>query len=153
MKIHAFKHTEDLNEILKRPTLDYSKIEKIVLPILEKVKRGGDKSLKKFALEYDHVELNDLWVTEAELSNAASQVSPELKEAIQQAKENIWKFHLAQKHVSIEMEVMPGVKCYRKAVPVQRVGLYVPGGTAPLFSTVLMLGIPALIAGCREVII
>lgn len=153
MKIHSFKHSEDLNEILKRPTLDFSKIEKIVQPILEKVKRGGDKSLRKFALEYDHVELNELWVTETELSNAALHVSEELKTAIQQAKENIWRFHAGQKHTTLDMEVMPGVKCYRKAVPIQRVGLYVPGGTAPLFSTVLMLGIPALIAGCKEIII
>lgn len=153
MKRIEYEAGIDIGAVLQRPSYDYSSIEKIVLPILDKVKRKGDKALRKFALEYDHVELEELWVAEEELIQASAHVSQSLKDAIQLAKANIWKFHEAQKQAVLEMEVMPGVTCSRKSVPIQRVGLYVPGGTAPLFSTVLMLGIPALIAGCQEIII
>jgi histidinol dehydrogenase len=153
MKRIEFTSVEDIIKTLQRPSYDYSRIEKIVVPILQKVQRGGDRALKKFALEYDHVELEDLWVDRATLDRASQFVPDELKEAINQARENIWKFHEAQKQEPLTMEVMKGIVCSRKSVPIQRVGLYVPGGTAPLFSTVLMLGIPALIAGCKEIII
>ena len=105
---------------------------------------------RKQRLEYDHVELDDLFVTEEELLASADQVGEELKAAIHVAKENIEKFHLAQKESPITVATMPGVVCRRKSIPVNRVGLYVPGGTAPLFSTALMLGIPAKIAGCKK---
>lgn len=144
---------EELADILQRPSYDFAKIEKIVAPILDKVKRGGDKALRKLALEYDHVELEDLWVTEEEFATADGQVQDTLKEAIQMAYTNIRKFHTAQHQSQIVMEVMPGVICSRRSVPIQKVGLYVPGGSAPLFSTVLMLAVPAFIAGCEEVII
>ncbi len=144
---------KELKEILKRPTIDQTKINKIVKPILEKVQRGGDAALKKLALEYDHVELNDLWVSEAEFRTADEQVLDTLKEAIQVAFRNIYKFHEAQKQADLVMEVMPGVTCSRRSVPIQKVGLYIPGGSAPLFSTVLMLGIPAKIAGCKQIIL
>lgn len=144
---------EQLRLILQRPSYDFAKIEKVVRPILAKVERGGDKALKKLALEYDQVELDDLWVKESEFQLAEKQVPETLKEAIQIAYQNIRKFHEAQRQDNLVMEVMPGVMCSRRSVPIQKIGLYVPGGSAPLFSTVLMLAVPAMIAGCEEVII
>ncbi|MFY0599276.1 MAG: histidinol dehydrogenase [Cyclobacteriaceae bacterium] len=144
---------KEIKKILKRPTIDSARINKIVQPILDKVKRGGDEALKKLALEYDHVELDELWVSEKEFEIADDQVLDTLKEAIQVAYNNIHEFHKAQSQEDLVMEVMPGVTCSRKSVPIQKVGLYIPGGSAPLFSTVLMLGIPAKIAGCRKVIL
>jgi histidinol dehydrogenase len=143
---------KELKEILKRPSFDQTKINKVVRPILEKVQRGGDEALRKLALEYDHVELNDLWVSEVEFASADLQVADDLKQAIKVAYQNIHKFHEAQKQDELVMEVMPGVVCKRRSVPIQKIGLYIPGGSAPLFSTVLMLSIPAKIAGCREII-
>ena len=139
--------------IVARPAIKQEKTEKIVKPILEKVKRGGDKALKKLALEYDHVELDSLFVSTSEMSAATNKVAQELKTAIIKAKDNVWKFHEAQKQEELILETMPGVVCRRKSVPIERVGLYIPGGTAPLFSTVLMLAIPAKIAGCKEIIL
>lgn len=138
---------------LKRPVQKTKDIEKIVKPIMRKVKRQGDKALIKFALEYDHVQVKNLLVSPEEVKQAKDKVSPELKEAIILAKNNIEKFHEAQIAPDLEMEVMPGVMCMRKSVAIQKVGLYVPGGTAPLFSTVLMLGIPANLAGCDEIVL
>jgi histidinol dehydrogenase len=140
-------------DLISRPAQDPARLEKVVKPILEKVKRNGDMALRKFALEYDHVELEELFVTEEEMESAAGQVSDELKSAIQVAKANIEKFHQKQKEAAMAVETMPGVICSRRSIPVNKVGLYVPGGTAPLFSTALMLGIPAKIAGCKEIII
>jgi histidinol dehydrogenase len=138
---------------LKRPVQKTKDIEKIVKPIMRKVKRLGDKALIKFALEYDHVQVKNLLVSPEEVKQAKDKVSPELKKAIILAKSNIEKFHEAQVGNDLEMEIMPGVMCMRKSVAIQKVGLYVPGGTAPLFSTVLMLGIPANIAGCDEIVL
>ncbi|WP_374987999.1 histidinol dehydrogenase [Marinoscillum sp. MHG1-6] len=153
MPVYKSPGKKELKEILKRPGIDQAKISKIVRPILDKVKRSGDDALKKLALEYDHVELDSLWVSEAEFATADAQVQDTLKEAIQVAYANIKKFHEAQKQDDLIMEVMPGVICSRRSVPIQKVGLYIPGGTAPLFSTVLMLAIPAKIAGCKEIIL
>ncbi|HSI77197.1 MAG TPA: histidinol dehydrogenase, partial [Lunatimonas sp.] len=136
-----------------RPIRKMKDIEKIVKPIMQKVKRQGDKALRKFALEYDHVEIHQLLVTREEIMAAVTEVPETLKEAILQAKSNIEKFHRAQQTPDLEMEVMEGVICMRRSVPVQKVGLYIPGGTAPLFSTVLMLGIPAQLAGCKEIVL
>ncbi|MCC5938268.1 MAG: histidinol dehydrogenase [Lunatimonas sp.] len=138
---------------LARPAIKLKDIEKIVKPIMQKVKRQGDKALRKFALEYDHVEIDRMLVTKEEIEEAKGLVPAELKQSIQQALENITKFHQAQKTPDLEMEVMEGVTCMRRSVPVQKVGLYIPGGTAPLFSTVLMLGVPAKLAGCEEVVL
>ncbi|MEX2513246.1 MAG: histidinol dehydrogenase [Cyclobacteriaceae bacterium] len=138
---------------LARPVHKVKEIEKIVKPIMKKVKRQGDKALKKFALEYDHVEINNLLVTKEEILAACSQIDQKLKNAIQIAKDNIEKFHGLQATPDLETEIMPGVICMRKSVPIQKVGLYIPGGTAPLFSTVLMLGVPAQIAGCEDIIL
>ncbi|MGB3777214.1 MAG: histidinol dehydrogenase [Tunicatimonas sp.] len=140
-------------ELLERPTQKFKQTKKIVSPILKKVKKRGDRALRQFSLEYDHVELNELAVSEAEIQSAREQVSPALRNAIQVAKENIEKFHQAQRTEPISVETMPGVRCERRSVPIERVGLYIPGGTAPLFSSVLMLGVPAALAGCREVIL
>lgn len=138
---------------LKRPTQSNKQIGEIIKPIFKSIKKHGDKSLKHYALEFDRVKLDDILVTEAELNAAADQVSEELKAAIQVAYTNIHTFHTAQKQQELISEVMPGVVCRRKSVPIQRVGLYIPGGTAPLFSTVLMLGVPAVIAGCKEIVL
>jgi histidinol dehydrogenase len=138
---------------LARPVQKTKAINKIVKPILRKVQRSGDKALLKFALEYDHVQLDSLFVTDKEIKAAVEAVSQELKTAIQVAKANIERFHAAQATPELIEEVMPGVVCRRKSVPIQKVGLYIPGGTAPLFSTVLMLGVPAKIAGCTEIVL
>jgi histidinol dehydrogenase len=153
MRISKFPQREEWNEILSRPVQDVKQIEKIVWPILKKVQRKGDKALRKFNLEYDHVELEDLLVSKAEFEDAHRTITPELKEAIIIAKKNIERFHAAQRGSDIEIETYPGVICRRKTVPIQKVGLYIPGGTAPLFSTVLMLGVPAKLAGCQEIVI
>ena len=152
MDIYDKPAREDWEDILKRPAQKFKKIEKIVRPILKKVKKKGDKALRQFAVEYDHVELDKIQVGAEEMAKAEKQISSELKEAIRQAYENIKKFHEAQHSEMLTMETMPGVRCMRKNVPIQKVGLYIPGGTAPLFSSVLMLGIPAKLAGCQEII-
>jgi histidinol dehydrogenase len=138
---------------LARPVQKSKDIEKIVKPIMRKVKRQGDKALRKFALEYDHVAIKSLLASREEISAAKTLVSEGLKKAILQAKENIEKFHEAQQSPDLVMDTMEGVTCMRKTVGIQKVGLYIPGGTAPLFSTVLMLGIPANLAGCEEIVL
>ncbi|WP_026953850.1 histidinol dehydrogenase [Algoriphagus vanfongensis] len=138
---------------LARPVFKTKAINKIVKPILRKIKKNGDKALLKFAHEYDHVDLESLLVDEIEIQAAAAAISPDLREAIQTAKQNIEKFHAAQANPELVEEVMPGVVCRRKSMPIQKVGLYIPGGTAPLFSTVLMLGVPAKLAGCKEIVL
>jgi histidinol dehydrogenase len=144
---------EDWARYLQRPSVKLKKVRKIVKPIMEKVKRNGDNALIKFALEFDLVHLDNLAVTPEELKAAAAEVDEDLKSAIEQAIINIDKFHRAQQQPPLEVETQPGVRCIRKSVPIERVGLYIPGGTAPLFSTVLMLGVPARIAGCKELIL
>ncbi|EMR04838.1 histidinol dehydrogenase [Cesiribacter andamanensis] len=144
---------EEWNKLVQRPGVNLKKVRKIVKPIMKKVERNGDSALLKFALEFDLVHLDDLQVSAKEIKAAADEVEDELKQAIEQALHNIELFHKAQQVPPLSLEVMPGVRCMRKSVPIERVGLYVPGGTAPLFSTVLMLGIPARIAGCREVVL
>lgn len=153
MKVIVNPSKKEWKKELARPVLKIKDIEKIVKPIMKKVERQGDKALKKFALEYDHVEIKTLLVSREEIKAAYGLVDEALKAAIAQAKENIEKFHQAQTTPDLVMETMPGVICMRRSKAIQRVGLYVPGGTAPLFSTVLMLGIPANIAGCEEIIL
>jgi len=153
MKILVNPSQSEWSKKLSRPGQKSDNVKKIVKPILRKVKRQGDKALIKFALEYDQVVITDLLVSQEEKENAINKVSEDLKEAITTAYQNIYKFHAAQKTDDLEMEVMEGVTCWRKSVPIQKVGLYIPGGTAPLFSTVLMLGIPAKLAGCQEIVL
>uniref|UniRef100_UPI004047DFC5 histidinol dehydrogenase n=1 Tax=Algoriphagus sp. TaxID=1872435 RepID=UPI004047DFC5 len=153
MKLLVNPSPEMWQKHLARPAMDTKKIKKIIKPIFEKVAKSGDKALRKFAQEYDHVQLDSLLASTEEIQTAASLLSPELIQAIAVAKSNLEKFHAAQATPELVVEVMPGVTCRRKSVPIQRVGLYIPGGTAPLFSTVLMLGIPAQLAGSTEVAI
>lgn len=153
MKLLVNPSPEKWKKQLARPVQKTKEINKIVKPIFEKVEKNGDKALKKFAQEYDHVSLDSLLATPEEIKAAKDQISKELKEAIKIAKANIEKFHAAQASPELIEEVMSGVVCRRKSVPIQRVGLYIPGGTAPLFSTVLMLGVPAKIAGCKEIVL
>ncbi len=137
----------------KRPELELEYLDSTVKNILARVKNSGDQALKEFALQYDQVQLDDLRVSEKEIQNAIASLNPKLKSAIETAYENIYKFHLAQQTPLLEVETMPGVLCQRKAVAIEKVGIYIPGGSAPLFSTVLMLGVPAEIGGCKEVVL
>ncbi|WP_026950110.1 histidinol dehydrogenase [Algoriphagus mannitolivorans] len=153
MKLLVNPSPEKWQKSLARPVQKTKEINKIIKPIFEKVGRSGDKALKKFALEYDHVNLESLVVTEEEIKASKNQISKELRDAIKVAKSNIESFHAPQATPELVQEVMPGVVCRRKSVPIQKVGLYIPGGTAPLFSTVLMLGVPANLAGCKEIVL
>lgn len=153
MNTYINPNREEMEAIVTRPALDLKKLQKVIKPILKSVRRRGDKALLRFAFEYDHAELKSLVVTEEEMDAAEKMVSEDLKAAIHQAVKNITRFHEAQVQKELRMDTMKGVTCYRRSVPIERVGLYVPGGTAPLFSTVLMLGIPAKIAGCPEIVL
>ncbi len=139
--------------LLKRPALEKKDLRNTVQEIFLKVKDVGDVALREFSLKFDQVTIENLLVSEEEIENATNFVSEELKAAINQAKENIYKFHFAQKENPIEIKTTEGVICWRESRAIEKVGLYIPGGTAPLFSTVLMLAVPAQIAGCQEVIL
>lgn len=153
MKTFINPDRKEWASILKRPTMSLDEIEALVRPVMETVKEKGDEALNIYTEKFDGVRLKSFSVSEKELEQALDFVSEELQLAIEQAASNIEKFHLAQRKEPIEVETMTGVKCYRKAVAIEKVGLYIPGGTAPLFSTVLMLSIPAKIAGCKEIIL
>lgn len=153
MKLVVNPAKDSWEALLQRPTLEFEEIERQVRPVMEAVKERGDEALKEFTSKFDGVNLEELKVTAAEIEMAKSLVSSELKEAIEVAKDNIEVFHSAQRSETLQVETMPGVNCYRKSVAIEKVGLYIPGGTAPLFSTVLMLAVPANIAGCREVVL
>src|SRR5690606_11326025 len=153
MKVIISPSKKEWKKELARPVQKIKEIEKIVKPIMRKVHRQGDKALQKFALEYDHVEIKSLLVNREEIKASYNLLDEELKNAILVAKQNIAKFHQAQVSPDLTLEIMPGVTCMRRSKAIQKVGLYIPGGTAPLFSTVLMLGIPANIAGCEEIIL
>lgn len=144
---------EDWSSILQRPSFDSTSLETTVAGILADVKLNGDEAVLKYTSLFDKVSLTDLRVSDAEFEEAVALVSDELKAAIGIAKNNITRFHAAQVQAVDKIETTAGVICWRKWVPIQKVGLYIPGGTAPLFSTLLMLGIPAVIAGCREVVL
>lgn len=139
--------------LLQRPSLDNTSLEASVSNILKEVKSSGDVAVKKFASMFDKVTITNLAVTEQEIEEGIKDVSEALKIAIGQAKINIEKFHKPQLRKEEPIETMPGVLCWRKSVAIEKVGLYIPGGSAPLFSTILMLGIPATIAGCPEIIL
>ncbi|MBK9507969.1 MAG: histidinol dehydrogenase [Cytophagaceae bacterium] len=153
MKIFEFPDKELLKEILQRPTQDFEEISLRVKPVLDAVKHEGDQALRRFALEFDNILLDNFKVDDFEIKNAENQISPELKSAIDQAFQNIYKFHEAQVSAPEIIETIPGVECWRKSVGIEKVGIYIPGGTAPLFSTVLMLAIPAAIAGCKQIVL
>ena len=140
-------------ELLKRPALQVESLFDTVRTILDRVKADGDRAVLAYEEQFDRVKLSSLAVGEEEMQEAEDLLDEELKSAIRLAKQNIETFHAAQRFTSKWVETQPGVTCWQKAVPIERVGLYIPGGTAPLFSTVLMLAVPARIAGCGEIVL
>lgn len=152
MEFVKFPPKETWSELLKRPVASQTTINSVVNQIIESVKDSGDNALIDYAEKFDGVKLETLQVSANEIKEAEHKISDELKAAIQLAKKNITTFHQSQLSPVEVIETMPGVKCWRKSVAIERVGFYIPGGSAPLFSTVLMLGVPAQLAGCKEVI-
>ncbi|MCU0357840.1 MAG: histidinol dehydrogenase [Cyclobacteriaceae bacterium] len=140
-------------KLIQRPELELGYLESTVKNIFNRVKHSGDQALLEMASQYDKATITSLVVSESELQQGIARVPVALQEAIRQAADNIEKFHRAQLRQAEHIETMPGVYCWRKGVPVERVGIYIPGGTAPLFSTVLMLAVPARVAGCKEIIL
>ena len=153
MQTIKYPQKTDWAQLLTRPTFDNSALTETVQSVLNDVKNRGDQAVKEYGLKFDKVELQNLQVSENEIVEASTLVSEELKSAILLAKSNIEKFHSAQKYELPKVETMLGVACWQKAVAIEKVGLYIPGGTAPLFSSVLMLAIPAQIAGCKEIVL
>jgi histidinol dehydrogenase (EC 1.1.1.23) len=153
MKVIKYPQKEEWKEILKRPALNTESLNDTVKGILSRVKAEGDKAVLECEATFDKVQLSSLAVTTEEIKEAESLISEELKIAILLAKENIETFHTAQRFTGKKVETRPGVVCWQKAVGIEKVGLYIPGGTAPLFSTVLMLATPARIAGCKEIVL
>ena len=141
------------NKLLQRPTKSVEAIESVVDVVFAAVKSEGDTAISRYTKQFDKVYLKQFLVSKQEVDTAISFVSEELKQAIQQAKSNIETFHTAQKTNKVDVETQPGVRCWQEKRPIESVGLYIPGGTAPLFSTVLMLGVPATLAGCKEIIL
>jgi len=153
MEIFNYPEKDLWDEIILRPAINTAPVEKAVKKIMQKVKENGDRALRRFTKEYDGVKIKKIRVSEKELIGAERNIDPLLKTAIDNAKKNIESFHALQKKEEKKIETMPGVVCWRRSVPIEKVGLYIPGGTAPLFSTVLMLGIPAQLAGCPEIVL
>jgi histidinol dehydrogenase len=153
MQIIEYPRRDEWPQLIQRPALEQLSLEKKVRKLLLKVKEGGDKAVKKMTKEFDGIKIKNLLVSEKEVKKAVGEISAELKEAIVTAKDNITAFHAAQLQPEQFIETMPGVKCWRRSVGIEKVGLYIPGGSAPLFSTVLMLGIPAKLAGCKEIVL
>lgn len=153
MQIIKYPSRREWKELIRRPSMDDARLSDVVSGILDDVRQKGDEAVKMYESKFDKVNLERLLLPDAEKAEADALVSKELKQAILQAKANIEKFHAAQKQDLPKVETSPGVVCWQKAVAIDKVGLYIPGGTAPLFSTVLMLAVPAKIAGCREIVL
>lgn len=153
MRIVKYPARKDWATLLKRPELDVTQLMDKVRSVLDDIRRNGDAAVRKYEQMFDHVELSSLAVSPEEMVEAERLVPEELKQAIRLAHKNIYAFHAAQKFEPIRVETCPGVVCWQKAVPIENVGLYIPGGTAPLFSTVLMTATPAKIAGCRNIVL
>ena len=153
MKKILYPHKNDWADILKRPVLNMETLRGTVCEVLDKIKVEGDKAVIEYEERFDKVKLESLAVTDAEMKEAEAQVPIELKVAILLAQRNIYTFHKKQKFEGKKVETMEGVTCWQKAVGIEKVGLYIPGGTAPLFSTVLMLAVPARVAGCKEIVL
>ncbi len=153
MNIIRYPEKKDWQAIVERPHLDVSQLNQTVAAVLADVKKRGDDAVKGYELKFDHVDLSSLTVSEDEMEEAEKLVTPDLKAAIQLAHYNIQTFHEAQVFKGKKVETQPGVTCWQKSVAIEKVGLYIPGGTAPLFSTVLMLATPAKIAGCSEIVL
>lgn len=153
MKIYRYPERKTWPELVKRPVFEREEISGLIAEIFETVEKNGDEALIQFNKKFDQAITPKITVSETELDNAADEISEDLKKAIQQAKENISKFHAAQIAETEKIETTKGVICWRENRAVEKVGIYIPGGTAPLFSTVLMLAVPAQLAGCREIIL
>ena len=153
MKVIKYPVKEEWSEIVKRPHLDVSQLNATVEGVLNDVKNNGDAAVKHYEEKFDHAHLDSLAVTATEIEEAEQLVSPELKHALELAHHNIAEFHRSQKFEGKKIETCQGVTCWQKSVAIEKVGLYIPGGTAPLFSTVLMLATPAKIAGCKEIVL
>jgi len=153
MTIYQYPQRSEWADIIKRPTFDNSQLRDLVSNLLDDIRREGDAMIRQLEAQFDHCDLSDIRVSEDEFTEASKNISEDLAYAIRQAAHNISRFHESQRCLSYKVETQPGVKCWQKAIPIDRVGLYVPGGTAPLFSTVLMLGIPAKIAGCSKIVL
>ena len=153
MKIYSNPEKKLWTEILKRPAFDFKQLESTVSSILNDIKIKGDAAVSKYTAQFDGAALNSFIVSENEIEEASKNIDEDLKAAIEVAKNNIIKFHQSQKDAIVKIETTAGVTCWRKSVAIEKVGLYIPGGTAPLFSTLLMLGIPAMLAGCKEIVV
>ena len=153
MELIKYPIKETWKDTLKRPSIDTTSLEATVQAVLSDIKANGQTAVKKYTLQFDKIEIENVLVSETEFNEAEKLVSNDLKNAIHLAKNNIEIFHQAQKEEIKIIETMPGVTCWRKSIAIQKVGLYIPGGTAPLFSTILMLGIPAKLAGCEQIIL
>lgn len=153
MEFIKYPKKENWKDILKRPSIDNLSLEATVKEILLNIQESGQSAVKKYTQQFDKVVIENVLVSSDEFLIAEKAIPEDLKKAIQLAKNNIEKFHTVQKEEVNFIETMPGVKCWRKSIAIQKVGLYIPGGTAPLFSTILMLGVPAKLAGCQEIIL
>ena len=153
MKTILYPKRDEWKEIVERPRLDVSQLTATVRSVLDDIKARGDEAVKEYELKFDRVQLDTLAVSQAEMDEAETLVNAELKAAIQLAHDNIKTFHESEVFVGHKVNTQPGVTCWQKSVAIDKVGLYIPGGTAPLFSTVLMLATPAKIAGCREIVL
>lgn len=152
MQAIFYPQQKNMAKILKRPTQDFSTVKETVQKILNDVQQLGDAALKEYTKRFDNIDLNDFAVTDEEWQTAST-IDDDVKKAIQLAIKNVSTFHAAQKQPVSKIETMPGVVCWRKPVAIDKVGLYIPGGTAPLFSTLIMLGVPAMLAECKEIIV
>ena len=153
MQIFKYPAREEWKSILARPVFDSTSLFETVQKVLDDVRMRGDQAVKEYTQLFDKVDVNATEVTPQEIADAEKLVPMQLKQAIEMSRRNIWKFHNEQIQEYPEVQTTPGVYCWQKAIPIDKVGLYIPGGTAPLFSTVLMLGVPAQIAECKEVIL
>jgi histidinol dehydrogenase len=153
MNVITYPSAAQVQEALRRPELEKVNLDELVKSVFDAVRKEGDAAVKRYTAQFDKAELTELLVTQDEITVAVAQVSEELKQAIQLAARNIETFHAAQKEGVNYIETMPGVTCWRKSVGIEKLGLYIPGGTAPLFSTLLMLAIPAKLAGCQEIVL
>ena len=153
MKIIRYPERGEWKKIVERPHLDVSQLNAIVKSVLDDIRANGDNAVMAYEEKFDHVKLSSLAVSEAEIDEAMTLVSEDLLSSLRTAHHNIKAFHEAQRYEGIRVETAPGVTCWQKSVPIDKVGLYIPGGTAPLFSTVLMLATPAKIAGCKEIVL
>ena len=153
MRIVRYPSTADRKTICERPRIDVSQLNETVCAVLNDVRQRGDKAVMEYEAKFDHAQLDSLAVTESEIAEDLQSISPELADAIKLAHHNIYAFHSAQRFDECRVETQPGVECWQKSIAIEKVGLYIPGGTAPLFSTVLMLATPAKIAGCKEIVL